>query len=29
MLSPYVASLLLGPPQPIRQPAVALNVPTP
>jgi len=28
MLSPYVASMLLGAPDPIRQPAIALNVPT-
>jgi hypothetical protein len=28
LLSPYVASLLLGAPEPLRQPAVALNVPT-
>jgi hypothetical protein len=27
LLSPYVASLLLGAPEPIRQPAVALDVP--
>jgi hypothetical protein len=28
LLSPYVASLLLGAPDPIRQPAIALNVAT-
>jgi hypothetical protein len=28
LLSPYMASLLLGAPDPLRQPAVALNVPT-
>jgi hypothetical protein len=28
LLSPYVASLLLGAPDPLRQPAAALNVPT-